>query len=384
MKKNKKIIGIILSITIVVSLLATVLIATANAKETSVNISVDKTELKTGESATVSVAVTTNYPVATMSIPVFYDKTLVDVSEPVATLDNYSVKNAIIDTQSADSGKIYANTGITDAKFGFVLVNYIGSAGAQVPENINSVVLSFTITAKENVSGTAAVKCVTKSQKTDSNVAGMMYFGTPVNGRTIDAIPENVETVNLTNAVQNIKITSVSSANTIKLKENAPYEAVIDKFNCGEYNGTIYGIDTLGLDDDGMADGTLADFLTTAYGDEYLEIVVGESGVETTGTLINVLDADGNVVETYVFVYFGDVDMDGYLTSNDGFLAEEYEFTYEGLDYSFQLMAIDVDGDGMVSSYDGSFPQEYEFTYEGMPQQSEIAQTAVNNNYEMV
>ncbi len=174
-----------------------------------------------------------------------------------------------------------------------------------------------------------------------------------------------------------------SEPNTLILNENAPFEAIIDTTNCGDYNGTVYGFDTLGYNDMGEIDGTIADFLSTAYGDEYLEVVVGDSGVETTGTLINVLDEEGNVVETYVYVYFGDVDMDGYLTSNDGFLAEEYEFTYEGLDYSYQLMAVDVDGDGMVSSYDGSFPQEYEFTYEGMPTQAEIAQNVMNNYYEL-
>ena len=74
MKNNKKIISIVLSVILIMSIITTVFVVTANTKETTIAITVDKVELSPGESATVSVKVTTNYPVATMSIPVFYDK----------------------------------------------------------------------------------------------------------------------------------------------------------------------------------------------------------------------------------------------------------------------------------------------------------------------
>ena len=108
MKKSKKIFSIVLSLILIIGITTTVFIATANTKETAVEITVDKAELSVGQFATVSVKVTANYPIATMSIPFFYDKTLVDVSDATATLTDYSVKNAITESESADTSKVYA------------------------------------------------------------------------------------------------------------------------------------------------------------------------------------------------------------------------------------------------------------------------------------
>ena len=55
---------------------ATVVVVTANTKEAEIQVLCSDSELSPGESTTVSVKVNTNFPVATMSIPVFYDKTI--------------------------------------------------------------------------------------------------------------------------------------------------------------------------------------------------------------------------------------------------------------------------------------------------------------------
>ncbi len=389
--KNKKIISLILAI--VICLTASILVVTANAKNATVEIFSDKTELSTGESTTVSVKVTTNFPVATMSIPVFYNKTLVSVSDAQATLTDYSVKNTTIDFESADASKIYDNTNINKDDYGFILVNYIGSAGSQVPENINGVVLTFTITAKENVDGNALINCVSESVKTSDNVAGMLYFGAAVNGRTIDAIPENVENIDLSVAAETITITKkAATPNTLILNENAPFEAIIDTTNnCdGEYTGTVYGFDTLGWNDNFTVDGAIADFVTTAYGDDYLEVVTGDAGVETTGTVINVLDTEGNVVESYIYVYFGDIDMDGNVGTSDAGIAEYYEGTYDaegaGIHNLAQYMAGDLDGDSYPGVSDAIIMENWEGAYEGMAEQSVVATNIVDKNiiYEIV
>ena len=377
MKRSKKLIGIVLSLILAISITATIFIATANTKETDIIITVDKAELSAGESATVSVRVTSNYPVATMSIPVFYDKTLVDVSDVTATLTDYAVKSAIMDTESADTSKIYANTDIDSDKFGFVLATYIGGAGKEMPETTDNVILTFKITAKTDVSGTETIKCVSQSAKTDENVAGMLYFGSPVSGRMINSIPENVENIDLTLAQANVKIGA--EPNTLMLKEDAIVEAVIDLNNTcdGEFTGTIYGIDTLA---NLTEDGSLADNLTTAYGDDYLEIIESDGG-ETTGTIINVLDENGEVVETYVFIYFGDINMDGSISSDDGFYTEYFEGMGEGIDTLYQLMAADVNGDGSISSDDGFYTEYFEGMGEGIPTQTEISEMVSANEY---
>ena len=384
MKKNR-IISLVLAI--VFCLTATVLVVTANTKEASIQIVSDKTELKAGESATVSVNVTTNFSVATMSIPVFYDKTMVTVSDATANLTDYSVKSTTTDTQSVNSDKVYADTNVDSSKYGFVLVTYIASAGTDVAETVDGAVLTFNITANADVEGDALFSCVAESAKTTDNVDGMLYFGSPASGKTINSVPENVENIDFASANETVVITKGSSEpNTLVLNENAPFEAVIDLTNNGngEYTGTIYGFDTVGINADMAPDGIIADFVTTAYGDEYLEVVVGDAGMETTGTVINVLDEDGNVVESYVYILFGDMDMDGWVGGSDAYVAEYYEMNLEGIEDVLVFMSGDVDGDAWVGGSDAYMMEYFEMNLDGMPSQAEIGATNVNNVYELI
>ncbi len=380
MKKNR-IISLVLAI--VVCLTATVLVVTANTKEASIQIISDKTELKAGESATVSVNVTTNFSVATMSIPVFYDKTMVTVSDATANLTNYSVKSTTIDAQSVNSEKVYADTNVDSSKYGFVLVTYIASAGSDVAETVDGAVLTFNVTANTDVEGEALFTCVAESAKTVDNVDGMLYFGSPASGKTINSVPENVENIDFASASETIVITKGSEeANTLVLNENAPFEAIIDYTNCGDYTGAVYGFDTLGWNDGFAVDGSIADFVTTAYGDDYLEVLPADGG-ETTGAVINVLDEDGNVVESYVYIYFGDIDMDGNVGASDAMVCEYYEMMYEGFETLYQYMAADIDGDGLPGSGDAMVMEYWEMMYEGMPSQQEIAILVCENQYEI-
>ncbi len=174
--------------------------------------------------------------------------------------------------------------------------------------------------------------------------------------------------------------------NTLVLNENAPFEAIIDLVNNveGQFTGTVYGFDTAGINFDMMPDGTIADFLSTAYGDEYLEVVVGDSGMETTGTIINVLDEDGNVVESYEYILFGDVDKDGWVGSSDAFLAEFYENELAGIETVDAFMAGDVDGDAWCGSSDAFLMEFFENELDGMSSQADIGAMNVNNYYELI
>ena len=102
--KNKKIIAIIVAIVLVVSIFA---IGTmANTKNTSISISIDKTELSAGQSATVTVKASADYPVATASIPVFYDKTMVTVSNATATLTDFDGRKASFEVVAYDNAGV--------------------------------------------------------------------------------------------------------------------------------------------------------------------------------------------------------------------------------------------------------------------------------------
>ena len=375
--KNSKIIAFVMVFALLIAMV--LVTSVANAKTTDIVITSDKETISAGETAIISVKVTTNYPVATMSIPVFYDKTLVDVSDAATTLTEYAVANTTTESQSVDAEKIYANTDIDSSKFGFVLATYIGGANTDVAESIDETVFTFKITAKADVAGNAVVKVVEESAKTSENVSGMLYFGAVSKGTTITDIPENVESKDLETATANVKIGS--DKNTLVLNENAPFEAIIDLNNTigGEYTGTVYGFDTLGWSDTWEVDGTIADFLSTAYGDDYLEVVLPDAGVETTGTVINVLDDNGDVVESYVFIYFGDLDMDGNVGASDSAIAIEYEMYYAGIETLDAFMAGDLDSDSMPGSSDGAVMVEWEMYYEYLPYQSEVGANTYGN-----
>lgn len=335
MKKSKKIIGIVLSLILIIGIGTTVFIATANTKETAVAITVDKAELSPGESATVSVRVTANYPIATMSIPVFYDKNLVTVSDATATLTDYAVKSAITEEQSADTTKVYANTGINSENFGFVLATYIGGAGEDIPETMDNVVLTFKITAKVGVAGTETIKCVTKSAKTDENVAGMLYFGSPVSGRTINAIPENVENIDLSNALANVIISSEGSA----LIANADTTAVVDTEN--KY---IYGVPA------GVSAEDLAEYFTVVNGT--FQMVANDGGYTNgTGATLVVKDTAGNEVDHYTLVIFGDVNGDGAVTGADYGIVMNASLGGD-IEGEPHIFAADVNSDGTVTGAD--------------------------------
>ena len=332
--KKKKIISIVLSLALVISIVATAIIATANAKETDVVIDVAETELSIGQTTTVSVKVTTNYPVATMSIPVFYDKTKIEVSEATATLTDYAVKSAITDAQSVDAAKVYANTGINADEYGFVLVTYIGGAGQEVAENINGEVLTFNVTAKTDVSGTAAIKCVSKSAKTDENVAGMLYFGSPVSGKTINSVPENIKNIDLTKAEANVSI--VTGGTTIIA--NKDLTGVVDS-----ENNYIYGIPA------GTTDEDLAEYFTVVNGT--FEMVANDAGYTNgTGATLVVKDTSGNEVAYYTLIIFGDVNGDASVTAQD-YLAVIDATTGIALDAA-PAFAADVDADTAVTAQD--------------------------------
>ena len=332
MKKKNKIIAIIVALILVVSVF--VVGTVANTKNTSIVISIDKTELTAGQSATVTVTASADYPVATASIPVFYDKTMVTVSNATATLAGYDVAEVTTDLIAVDSTKIYANTNMNSEKFGFVLVTYIGGANETVSTIDNKTVLTFTITAKSDVSGDALIKCVTESAKTEDNIEGMLYFGATTSGTTITSIPENVENIDVENASKSATITTGGA----DLVAKADMPTVID--NTNKY---IYGI---------TAGDIVEDYIQVNNGS--YELVENSTGkTNGTGATVNVKNASGTVVDTYTVIIFGDVNGDGTITATDKAMIAKIALggTIDGVANN---VASDTNGDRTVTATDSA------------------------------
>lgn len=390
MSNIKKIIGIVLALVMALSV-ATVAFA-APEDNYSVTFTADKTEISAGESATVDVKVTTNFNAIAMTIPVFFDNSKVTVTA-VATLTGASeaaeLSIASIDSPTNNNlSRYYKSISYTPADHGVVALNYIAVHGDTVRAYSNESVMRLTVKALEGVSGAAVVECLEASVKTNENPNGTLLIAKNSSGTTtFDSLGEVVDNGVVTGATTTINIAGGTPVvNTLAIKDTAPSTPVIDTqyAETTGYTGFLYGMDTLGWNDDMTPEGALADYLTTALGDDYLVIEpVGD--VETTGTIVKVLDADGaTVLETYVFIYFGDVDMDGLVGASDAYSCEYYEMNYEGIDTLYQFIAGDIDGDTLPGASDAYFCEYYEMNYSGMPSQADIAAVASTLTYEMI
>ncbi len=379
MSNIKKIIGVVLALVMALSV-ATVAFA-ASEDAYSVVITSDKATLNAGDTATVTVKVTANYNASAMSIPVFFDNAKVNV-EAATTLEHATIATEA----SPDVDKYFENSGHTKADYGIRALVYIAPYGTAITSYADTVVMTLTVTAKDGASGAVVLECLDATVKTNANPAGTLYVAKNSSGNaTVDSIAEVVDTANVTAATATINIAGASEPNTLAIKDTAPFAPTIDTANAAstEYTAFIYGIDTLGWNDAMTPDGALSDFLTTALGDDYLVIEPADGG-ETTGTVIKVLDADGvTVLETYVFIYFGDVDMDGVVGASDAYACEYYEMNYMGFDNLYQFMAGDVDGDGLPGASDAYFFEYYEMNYTGMPTQADVAAVASTIAYEI-
>lgn len=117
----------------------------------------------------------------------------------------------------------------------------------------------------------------------------------------------------------------------------------------------------LGFDPDN--NGSL-DELFKVEGDGTMEIVASSEGSETaTGTMVNVVDLDGNIVATYVVIVFGDVNGDGFADGTDGSNIEQHDawgLGEYGRLYSYQEFAGDVNVDGAADGTDASNIEQHD------------------------
>ncbi|MCH5170018.1 MAG: hypothetical protein J1F24_01890 [Oscillospiraceae bacterium] len=391
MSNIKKIIGVVLALVMVLSMASVAFAAEGDYYEISFNVVDGKTELAPGESTTIEVNLTTNFYASAISIPIFFDNSQVDVvatSKLAKDEDQADRVNIADDNSDPDAiKKFYESVPHTPDTASLRAFVYVGKYYDQLYKYDNYTVMTLTVTAKEDAKSSVVIfDCIEEAIKTTTHPSGALYVAKNSSGSDeVDSMGEVIDDARITTAIANITIKADDVVNTLVIEDDAPVTPYIDYTN-GEsagYTAFIYGIDTLGWNDDFTPDATLDECLTTTLGDDYL-VIEDVGGNETTGTIIKVLDADGDtVLETYVFIYFGDVDMDGSIGFSDAFMCEYYEMNYEGFDTLYQFMAGDLDGDGMPGLSDAYFCEYYEMNYEGMPSQAEVAALAYDIPYEI-
>lgn len=356
MTKAKKAIGVILAVVMLATMFAfgSLAVTPGNATFT---VTPSATNVEVNDTVTVTVKVTTDYYASAVGVPVHFDASLFDFVAGSFT-PNTDIYGA---AGSADYRANYDNNGCFTVAF--APKSEVAGAKATV---LNDVTLfTFQLTAKAN--GVSPVQLKSEDQKTAANMTGTLYCGQQP---TSELDYSQTVLVGQIFTLNNSSVTIGSAAAPeLQLSDHGmEIGAVISRDHCtsdtdaegNTFAGCVMGIDTLGV----YSMETLEDCLTTPAGSITINTDNTLGGCETTGAVIELRDDSGEIIERYVFIYFGDVDTDGVIMSGDGSLCEDYELTYEGLDYEYLLLTADVDGDGMVMSGDGSILYDYELTYD--------------------
>ena len=302
MTKAKKAISLIVSVVMLLGVLAVGVFANDNtgvAENGTIALSFDKASYNAGDTVKVTVKLTTDYYAATVSVPVQYDSSAVKFVSGTtdSTLFGAGDATKTVVNDAAAGGKTYVYVGVLPQ-----------AAGGAVAQKANGVVLStLTFTASKAISDTAAAFGVLNDQKTMTNLGGKLYVGSY---KTSD-VASTVYTTGQKLTFPVMKAATAADPELILTETGADYGTVIRKDLCtgsGDYAGCVFGIDTLNGEN-------IEDYVTTKAGS--IEVVANDQGNITTGATILLKNDSGEVVATYVFIYFGDVNGDSAIDSAD-------------------------------------------------------------------
>ena len=360
MTKAKKAISLIVSVVMLLGVLAVGVFANDNtgvAENGTIALSFDKASYNAGETVKVTVKLTTDYYAATVSVPVQYDSSAVKfVSGTTAsTLFGAGDATKTVVNDAAAGGKTYVYVGVLPQ-----------AAGGAVAQKANGVVLStLTFTASKAISDTAAAFGVLNDQKTMTNLGGKLYVGSyktsEMTKKELRAYIEKLET--------EMKAAAAADPELILTETGADYGTVIRKDLCtgsGDYAGCVFGIDTLNGEN-------IEDYVTTKAGS--IEVVANDQGNITTGATILLKNDSGEVVATYVFIYFGDVNGDGAVDSADAAAVELHDQFVELLDEdTAPYYAAEVNGDSAIDSADAGAIELHDQFVELLSDQNVLAE----------
>lgn len=350
MVKSKKILSLALAFVMALSVLTMGVFAAKTTPTATFTVSASASEVATGDEVTITVKAnaTETFYAGPMSLPIEYDKSLFEYVANSATVANIYGESTTKSAVKAEAGKL--TVALTPSTSGAVTAPDLNGA--------NLAVLTFKLKAIGST-GSSTV-AIANDQKTAANIDGKFYCGSfdSANPKTAE-LTEMGQTLNRVSATISYKGGAVVTPELVLTAAGEAAGTVISTNYCTAdgFNGCVMGIDTLGV----YTTETIADNVTVNNG----KMVVNtdaSGGSETTGTVIEVYNNSDELVAKYVFIYFGDIDCDGMLTSNDGTIAADYELLEEGIDTEYQLLAADVDGDTMVTSNDGTIVADFELT----------------------
>ncbi len=363
MVKSKKILSLALAVVMLLSMLTIGAFAATTAPTGTFTVSSSASEVANGDVITITVKAnaTEDFYAGPMSLPIKYDASLFEYVANSAAISEIYGAGATRTSLKSDAGML-------------TVVLSPATSGAVTAPNLNGAnltVLTFQLKAI-GTTGSSAIE-IADDQKTASNVSGKFYCGSfdgsnPLTNE-LTAIGQTLNRVGTT-----VAYAAAGTPELILTETGTEAGTVIDRTTtCNDYAGYVYGVDTLG---DGA---DILDYVTTNVGS--VEVVENDNGVVSTGATIVLKDAAGEIIETYVFVYFGDVNGDGMVDLDDSGLIEAKEsYLVDIEEGTAQYIASDLTCDTVVDLDDSGLIDAQEAYLSELPTQYELAQTYAANN----
>jgi len=354
MSKSKKILSLVLALAMVLGIFSVCSFAAATTPTGTVTLVADNAQVGNSETVTITVKARASetFYAGPMSIPVTFDTTLFTLG--TATINDVfgpSTTEKIVNTATA--GKV-------------ILTVVPKTDGTPVAPDLSAselVIATITFTSDAAATGTGTF-AVDADQKSTTNPTGKFYIGSfdgsdpktaelTTMGQTLNTVPTDVAV-------------GAAEPELILTATGESYGTVIrDDLCTTDYDGCVFGIPTL----DGEA---IEDYVTTVIGS--IEVVENANGEFTTGAEILLKDAGGNVVATYVFIYFGDVNGDATVDISDAGDVEAHDQWVVTIDDdTAAYYAADVNADGTVDISDAGDIEAHDQWLVTLPDQCDIA-----------
>lgn len=283
----------------------------------------------------VDVSLTTNYATGAIQFVV------TNTNTAAADVKSVALGNAIPDDYNAE---------ISEKDGKIIIVPSTAGVDTITGVAINGVIAKIVYTYSGTGSATIAIENNAKSKinPNGSLIATRVTDDDVVNGDMITG-----QTVTSTGASRVIGDAAVAPElavidGTIGVIDTG--RTTLDADNGIECDGYLYGIDPYDA-------GETVDMIFEVVGDGTMNVVANDAGCEAgTGTMVEVLDLDDNVVATYVLIVFGDVNGDGFADGADAGdieLHDAYMLNDDtGRLLAYQEFAGDVNGDGLADGPD--------------------------------
>ena len=356
MVKSKKILSLALALVMALGVLTMGVFASKTTPTATFTVSSSASEVANGDEVTITVKAnaTETFYAGPMSLPIEYNASLFEYVADSATVANIYGAGTTKSAVKAEAGKL--TVALTPSTSGAVTAPDLNGA--------NLTVLTFKLKAI-GTTGSSTV-AIANDQKTDANIGGKFYCGSfdSANPKTAE-LTEMGQTLNRVDTTISYK--GAGKPELVLTDRGTEMGTVIDRTStCNDYAGYVYGIDTLNDGED------ILDFVKTDVGS--VEVVENEDGMVSTGATIVLKDAKGEVVETYVFVYFGDVNGDGMIDLSDSDAVESSAVFIEEIEEgTATFMSADVEVDGMLDLSDSDAIEAHCVFIADLPTQYELA-----------